>query len=201
MTRWGSTFTAPALEWSIAPTELPVQGARRDGQPIGALVLFIATLWLALSLPPLLGDAPLRVVEPGRAGAWVGLGIGVALALWGLRILVRRQTIRIDRDGIHVRTRQLLGVTTWTEPLERYGGVVWRSEPIRRRGDRQTLHRIDLWHENPARTVTLLSSTSEAAARDGWKAWAKELGLAAIRLRAERAGFAGEAAKPLPSAP
>ena len=194
-------FTAPALEWRVEPGKRPAVGARRDGQPLGALILAIGMLWLAVPLPALLGGAPFPIAELGRGGAWASLCIGIALVLWGLRILTRRQTIRIDRDDVHVRARHLLGVTSWSEPLANYRGVLWRSEPIRRHGGRQTLHLIDLWHADRARTVTLLSSTSEVAARDCWRAWAQDLGLAAIRLRAgEQDAVAREAAKPLPSA-
>jgi hypothetical protein len=194
-------FTAPALEWRVDPGKRPAVGARRDGQPIGALILAIGVLWLAVPLPALLGSAPFPIAELGRGGAWASLCIGIALVLWGLRILIRRQTIRIERDDVHVRARHLLGVTSWSEPLASYRGVVWRSEPIRRRSGRQTLHLVDLWHADRARTVTLLSSTSEAAARDCWRTWAQDLNLAAIRLRAgEQHASAGEAAKALPSA-
>jgi hypothetical protein len=202
MSRWSSMFTAPALEWRVEPGKLPALGVRRDGWPIGALILAIGMLWLAIPLPALLGRAPFPVAELGPGGAWASLCIGIALVLWGLRILLRRQTIRIDRDDVHVRARHLLGVASWSEPLANYRGVVWRSEPIRRRGGRQALHLIDLWHADRARTVTLLSSTSEGAARDCWRAWAQDLGLAAIRLRSgEQDAVAPEAAtKPLPSA-
>ena len=195
-------FTAPALEWRVEPGKRPAVGERRDGQPIGALILAIGMLWLAVPLPALLGGAPFPIAELGRGGAWASLGIGIALVLWGLRILMRRQTIRIDRRSTSTsRARHLLGVTSWSEPLANYRGVVWRSEPIRRRDGWQTLHLIDLWHADRARTVTLLSSTSEVAARDCWQAWAQDLGLAAIRLRAgEQDAVAREAAKPLPSA-
>lgn len=193
-------FTAPALEWRVDPGRRPAIGARRDGQPIGALILAIGTLWLAVAVPALVGDVPLPTADLGRGGAWASLGIGIALVLWGLRVLMRRQTIRIQDDEVRVRARHLLGVTSWSEPLANYRGVLWRSAPIRRRGGDQTLHLVDLWHADPSRTVTLLSSTSEAAARDGWRAWAQDLGLAAVRQRAgEQGAFGREAAKPVPS--
>jgi hypothetical protein len=201
MSRWNPVFTAPALEWRVDPGKRPAVGARRDGQPIGALILAIGALWLAVPLPALLGGAPFPIAELGRTGVWASLGIGIALVLWGLRIVLRRQTVRIDRDRVDVTFRGITGTTAWSEPLPNYRGIVWRSEPIRRRGGRQTLHLVDLWHADRARTVTLLSSTSEVAARDSWRAWAQDLGVAAIRLRAgEQDAFAPEAAKPVPSA-
>jgi hypothetical protein len=191
MSRSSSVFTAPALEWRIDLAKRPAIGERRDGRPIGALILAIGTLWLAVPLPTLLGNAPFPIVELGRSGAWASLGIGMALVLWGLRTLLRRQTIRINDDRVDVTTRAITGTTAWSEPLANYRGVVWRGEPIRRRGDRQTLHLIDLWHEDRSRTLTLLSSTSELAARDAWQGWAQRLGLAAIHLGAgEEHGFA-----------
>jgi hypothetical protein len=196
MARWSSMFTAPALEWRLDPVR--ARGERRDGRPIGALILAIGMLWLAVPLPAWLGGAPFPIAEAGGAGAWVSFGIGLALALWGLRILVRRQTIRIERDAVHARTRDLFGATAWREPLHRYRGVIWRSVTLERRGARPVLHLVELWHEDPARRITLLSSTSEAAAQERWQAWAQELGLPAIRQRAgEQQTAAREAAKAL----
>jgi hypothetical protein len=194
-------FTAPALEWRVDLAKRPAAGVRRDGRPIGALILAIGTLWLAVPLPALLGGAPFPIAELGRSGAWASLGIGVALVLWGLRVLMRRQTIRIHGEEVHVRARHLLAVTSWSEPLANYRAVVWRSEPIHRRSGTRMLHLVELSHADRARTVTLLSSTSEVAARNGWWAWAQDLGLAAIRLRAgEQEVFGSETAKPVPSA-
>jgi hypothetical protein len=198
MARWTSMFTAPALEWRLDPVR-PATGQRRDGRPIGALILAIGMLWLAVPLPVWLG-APFPIAEFGHAGAWASFGIGLALALWGLRILLRRQTIRIDREAVHVRSHDLFGASAWREPLRRYRGVAWRSVPLERRDTPQVLHLVELWHEDPARRVALLSSTSEAAAHERWQAWAQELGLPAIRLRAgEQAIGAPEPAKALAS--
>lgn len=200
MARWSSTFTAPALEWRVEPGRRPATGERRDGRPIGALVVVIGTLWLALPLPALLNSTPVPLAGSGGSGAWASLGIGLALLLWGLRILMCRQIIRIDGHEVQVQTRGLFGATTWREPLTRYRGLAWRSEPIERRDGRQMLHLVELWHEDGARRVTLLTSTSEAAARDGWQRWAQDLGLPAIRLRAgEQASAAREPARPLAS--
>ena len=200
MARIRSAFTAPALEWRVDPGRRPAAGARRDGQPIGALTLIIGMLWLAVALPALLGGGAFPIAELGRGGAWASLGIGIAFVLWGLRILLRRHTIRIGHDRVEVTIRGIAGTTSWSEPLANYRGTVWRSEPIYRRDRRQTLHLVDLWHEDPSRTVTLLSSMSEVAARDAWQAWAQSLGIAAIRLHeGDEAAPARETAKPLPS--
>jgi hypothetical protein len=200
MSRLSWAFTAPALEWRVDPDKRPAVGARRDGQPIGALIVAIGALWLAVALPALLGSGPFPTADLGRGSAWASVGIGIALVVWGLRVLLRRQTIRIDDDRVDVTIRGITGTTSWSEPLANYRGMVWRSEPIYRRDRRQTLHLVDLWHEDRSKTVTLLSSTSEVAARDAWQAWAQGLGLAAIRVRAgDEDAPAREAAKPLPS--
>jgi len=200
MSRLNSAFTAPALEWQVDPGKRPAVGARRDGRPIGALIVAIGTLWLVVALPALVSSGPSPTADLGRSGAWASLVIGIALMLWGLRTLLRRQTIRIDDERVDVTIRGITGTTSWSEPLANYRGMVWRSEPVYRRDRAQTLHLVDLWHEDRSRTVTLLSSTSEVAARDAWQAWAQSLGLAAIRVRAgDEDAPAREAAKPLPS--
>jgi hypothetical protein len=130
MARWGSIFTAPALEWRIVAQHWPARGDRRDGQPLGALVLVIGVVWLAVALRDVTAGGS-TIAGFGVAAAWVSLAIGAALALWGCRILVRRQSIWIGDHDIQVRVRHLLGETSWHESLRHYGGVVWRSEPIR----------------------------------------------------------------------
>jgi hypothetical protein len=186
MSRLGSVFTAPALEWRVDPASWPAVADRRDSQLIGALVLAIGLTWLSVALRDLIAGGS-AIVGLGAVGGYLSLGIGTALALWGCRVLLRRQTIRIDQAGVHVQIRRLLGVRSWTEPLAAYRGVVWRSEPIRRRDTWQTLHLIELWHEDPKRTVTLFSSLGDREVRDSWQAWAQQLGLAPIRWDAAEA--------------
>ena len=201
MSRLGLVFTAPALEWCVDPHTWPAVGDRRDGQLVGALIMAIGTLWLVVPLQALVSIAPHPVADFGRGGTYGSLGIGIALVLWGLRILMRRQTIRIDDDCVHVTVRRVTGATSWSEPLTNYRGVVWRSEPIYRRDSWQTLHLIDLWHEDPSKTVTLFSSTSAVAARDFWQGWTESLGLVAIRRQAGDEDVpVHAAARPLPSA-
>jgi hypothetical protein len=187
MARLSTQFTAPALEWRVDPGHRPTIAERRDSRPVGALILAIALVWLAVAARDLAAGGA-RIAGLGIAGGYLSLAIGVALALWGCRVLMRRQRIRIDRDGVHVRLEQLFWITSWSAPLAQYRGVVWRSVPIRRRGARRTVHLIDLWHPDPDRTVTLLSSTDGRAAEDFWRAWAAELGLAPIRSRSSDAG-------------
>lgn len=200
MSRLGLVFTAPALEWRVDPRIWPAVGDRRDGRLVGGLIMAIGALWLAVPIEALAGMAPHPIADFGRGGTYGSLGVGIALVLWGLCILMRRQTIRIDDDRVHVTVRRVTGVTSWSEPLANYRGVVWRSEPIHRHDSWRTLHLIDLWHEDPSRTVTLFSSTSDAAVWDAWQAWAQGLGLAAIRWHAGDRVPAREAAGPLPSA-
>jgi hypothetical protein len=186
MTRLSAQFTAPALEWRVDPGQRPTIAARRDSRPVGTLILAIAVVWLAVAGRDLAAGGR-AIAGLGVAGGCLSLAIGVALALWGCRVLMRQQTIRIDRDRVHVRLKQLFWITSWSEPLAHYRGVVWRSMPIRRHGAWQTVHLIELWHQDPDRTVTLLSSTDDRAAEDSWRDWAGELGLAPIRWRSSDA--------------
>jgi hypothetical protein len=182
MARLSAQFTAPMIEWWIDPSHRPASADRRDGRLIGALVLAIGVIWLGVAAREL-AAAGVHLAGWRTAGGYVCLGIGAALALWGCRILFRRQTVRIDHDGVHVRFKQLFWITSWSEPLTRYRGVVWRSVPIERQGTRRTVHLLDLWHEEPDKTVTLFSSTDGHAAHEFWRAWAHRLGLPPIRWR------------------
>jgi hypothetical protein len=183
MARLSAQFTAPALEWRVDPGARPTMAERRDSRPLGALILAIGAVWLLVAARDLAAGGA-TIPGLGPAAGYLSLGIGSALALWGCRVLMRRQTIRIDHDGVHVRFQQLFWITSWSEPLAHYRGVVWRSVPIRRHGAWQTAHLIDLWHQDAQRRVTLFSSTDEHAAQDFWAAWAHELDLAPIHWQA-----------------
>jgi hypothetical protein len=172
----------PPLDWRLDPSAAPMTGERRDGWPLGGLIVGIGTLWIALALraPP---DVIARL---GEHGAHISLAIGTTLVLWGCRLLARRQTIHVDRSQVRVTLRQLGGTAGWTEPLVNYRGVVWRTAWIRRRHDWRTLQLIDLCHADASKTVNLFSSTDDAAVREAWHGWAKALGLAAIRQNPAR---------------
>lgn len=201
MSRLSLAFTAPALEWRVDHRVWPAVGDRRDGQLVGGLVMAIGALWLAVPLHALIGSASHPIADLGHGGSYASLAVGISLVLWGLRILMRRQTIRIDDHCVHVTVRGVISVTSWSEALASYRAVVWRSEPIYRRDSWRMLHQVDLWHDDPSRTVTLLSSTSAVTARAAWQGWADGLGLAAIRWQAgDDDVTVREATGPLPSA-
>jgi hypothetical protein len=196
MARLSSQLTAPALEWRIDPRDWPTTAERHDGRPIGGLILAIGVAWLALALRDLVAGGS-QVVGLGASGGYLALGIGTALALWGCRILVRRQTIRIDDSGVNVQVRHMLGMTSWSEPLANYRGVVWRTERVRRRD----LQLIELSHEEPSKTLTLFSSTGDRGAEGIWQAWAQRLGLAPMRCVADASALTGASEAGLASSP
>lgn len=202
MSRLAFAFTAPALEWRLDPGASPVVGDRRDGRMLGALIVGIGAIWIALALRALTEDSPDVVAALGEGGVWLCLGIGIGLVVWGCRVLVRRQTIQIDGQCVRVTVRRLAGTSSWVEPLANYRGVVWRTEPIRRRDDWRTIQLIDLWHEDASKTVNLFSSASDVAVPDLWQAWAQALDLTAIRWAPADATELPQSGdtRPLPSA-
>ena len=181
MSRLAFAFTAPALEWRLDPGVSPVVGERRDGRPLGALMVGIGAIWIALALRVLIEGSPDVVAALGEDGVYLCLTIGTGLVLWGCRVLVPLQTIRIDGQCVRVTNRRITGTSSWTEPLASYRGVVWRTEPVRRRDEWQAIQLIDLWHDDASKTVNLFSSASDVAVPDFWQAWAHALDLTAIR--------------------
>ncbi|MEM7025729.1 MAG: hypothetical protein AAF637_24580 [Pseudomonadota bacterium] len=180
MARPGSFFTAPQLEWQVDPNTWPIVAEQRDGRPLGFLILGISLVWMALAFLGL-PAAGADVAGLGEASGQICLAMALATAIWGGGMLRRRQRISIDANGVHLVRQSLLSTETWQEPLDHYGGVVWRSVPIERRRGRQTLEQIDLWHKDPSRTVTLFTSTSDQHVQEVWTGWAQRLGLTPIR--------------------
>ncbi len=158
----------------------PIRIDRRDDALLGALVLTIATIWIAAGLSALMAHSPAVLSGLGATGACPILLVGAGFTLWALDMVLRRQTLAFGNSEVEVMTRRLTGVHRWHEPLTSYLGLRHRRQPVRHRYGRRTEHRIELAHPDPTKVVVLLRTWDEARAEACWRDWAQRLDLPTV---------------------
>jgi hypothetical protein len=144
-----------------------------DHPLLGALILAIAGVWIAVPLLALAeGRAALQNL--GIAGSCSLVAVGVAQLLWGLHLLLRRQTLTVGDDALQMAERGLLGVRRWREPIAHFRGLRHRRQRLRGPRGWSVVHRLELVHPEPSRAICLLTTRDErrlAAAARQWAQW------------------------------
>jgi hypothetical protein len=149
-----------------------------DHPLLGALILAIAAIWIAVPLLALAAGRP-ALPSLGPAGSCSLVAVGVVQLLWALDLLLRRQTLAIAGDALQMAERRLLGVRRWSEPLDRFRGLRHRRLRVRGRHGWRIVHRLDLVHAEPAKAVCLLLTRDERRLVDAARRWARWSGLPA----------------------
>jgi hypothetical protein len=142
----------------------------------GVLLLVLSVIWVGVPLRAVMAGAE-PIPGLGMPGALAAFAIGVGFALWGLAALTRCRKIVIDEGGVVVRDRRLGGVREWRAPLADYLGVQVQSRTIRTSRGGRLLHSIELWHDDPDRTLVLATSKDGEQAMDECRDLARALGL------------------------
>ena len=109
--------------------------------------------------------------------------IGTGIFLGGLYVMTFRETIRIDATNVSRESKSIFGYKYWTEPLQRYSGVLSRTE--RRSGGKNsssyTAHIIELYHEDKKKRILLYESRSDRGFRKIWEDYCRQLNIPAIQ--------------------
>ena len=112
--------------------------------------------------------------------------IGIGIFLGGLYTMTFRETIRIDANSVSREAKSIFGYKYWTEPLERYSGVLSRTE--QRSGGKNsspyTVYIVELYHEDKKKRILLYESRSGNSFRTIWEDYCRQLNKPAM----ERAG-------------
>jgi hypothetical protein len=166
-------YVEPGVEATSAPPLI-----RRAGHaPLGALVLAIASVWLAAAISGTLAGRAAIVPGLGSSGAfWAGV-VGAALAALALHWIVRRQTVVIDGGALVVSERSLLGGHTWREPLANYREIRGSTEQRPHRYGRRTWYIVQLSHPEAAKKLELARARDRAAIEALARDYARRLGL------------------------
>jgi hypothetical protein len=158
-----------------APAQLLVR--RSPYAPLGALVLAVASVWLAVAVRGAVAGNPAIVPGLGSSGAYCAGAVGAALAVLGLHWALRRRTVVVDRGALLVTERSLFGGRRWREPLANYREIRGRIEQRPHRYGPRRWHVVMLWHPEPARTIELARARDPAAARSRAQEYARRFGL------------------------
>lgn len=151
---------------------------RRPGHAaLGALLMVVASLWLAAAIRGSLTGSPAIIAGLGSFGAYLAAAVGVALAVLAAHWMLRRQTVVLKRGALLVTERSLLRGRTWREPLSSYREIRCQVEQRPHRYGRRSWYVVRLWHPEPGKRVELASASDPAALEKRARDCARRLGL------------------------
>ena len=155
----------------------PLLIRRADRAPLGALLLVIATLWIATVLSGFVGDHLAVIPGLGRSGAYVAGALGVALALIALDWMVRGRIVAIGRGTVAVTVWSLLGRHAWREPLANYRELRVDREQRPHRYGARSWYVVQLCHPEPGKGIELARAKDPALIDRRARDYARRLGL------------------------
>jgi hypothetical protein len=165
----------------------PPRRATREVAPdhalLGALVLAIAGVWIAVPLLALAEGRP-ALQNLGIAGSCSLVAVGVAQLLWALDLLLRRKTLTVGENALQMAERGLLGVRRWRAPIAQFRGLRHRRQRVRGPRGWSIVHRLELVHPEPAKSICLLTTRDERRLLAAAHQWAQWLGLPGSGLQA-----------------
>lgn len=157
---------------------VPSGPIRRPGHPaLAALLLILASVWLAAGIRGGLAGNPAIIPGLGASGAYWAAVVGAALALLAAHLMRHRQTVVVIRGAIVVTERSWLRSRTWREPLSGYREIRCAVEHQPHRYGRRRWHVARLWHPEPRKRVELARTRDAAAIEEHAREYARRLGL------------------------
>lgn len=175
---WNTQQSSRRLDLS----RLPATHYDRGSRGIGLFLVFFSLVWGGIPGAILVSQLMNGEFDPEMSFLLLFPVIGTGLLLYGLRTLSYRETIKIDPRSVSFESRSLFGHTSWMEPLQRYPGIIKRTE--RRSGGKNrssyTLHIIELHHPDKKKRVRLYESRSSAGFRQIWEDYCRQLNMPAL---------------------
>ena len=168
--------------FDLAPgaRSLPFTVKKRGARGWGVALL------LAAALPVLAAAVALTMWAAGvpgvRRNTWVGYGaLGVVPLALGLHLVQRRREWRFTADAVSYMSRGLVGNRHWTEPLDRYEGVLrWRTTAVAGIKTVPATELVLKHATDKTRCVKLYASASETAARGTQQRYASLFGVPSL---------------------
>ncbi|TVQ75086.1 MAG: hypothetical protein EA363_00940 [Balneolaceae bacterium] len=165
-------------------TSLPAVYQGRGSRGMGFFLVIFALIWGGIPGLIFFGMITSSEYDPAMLFILIFPVIGIGILLFGLYNLTFRETIRIDAANVTRESQSIFGYKYWTEPLQRYPGVLQRTE--RRSGGKNsssyTLHIVELHHEDKKKRVTLYESRSSDGFRKTWEDYCRQLNKPALEV-------------------
>jgi hypothetical protein len=170
-------MSASGCEGAEAHVGAPLLIRRADQAPLGALLLVIATLWLAAAIRGLV-DGHLAIIPGlGTSGAYVAGALGAAFAVIGLDWMVRGRIVAIGRRTVAVSVWSLLARHAWREPRADYRALRADREQRPHRYGTRNWYVLRLCHVEPGKAIELARAKDPALIERRAREYARRLGL------------------------
>ncbi len=161
---------------------LPAVYQSRGSRGMGFFLVIFALIWGGIPGLIFIGMISSGEYDPAMLFILLFPVIGIGILLFGLYNLTFRETIRIDATNVTRESQSIFGYKYWTEPLQRYPGVLQRTE--RRSGGKNsssyTLHIVELHHEEKKKRIILYESRSPNGFRKIWEDYCRQLNKPAL---------------------
>ncbi len=163
-------------------SRLPAIHNDRSNKGAGIFLILFSLIWGGVPAAIIISSLSRGEFDPAMFFLFLFPAIGLGLLLFGLWLITRTQTIRIDAANVSRESRSIFGYNYWTEPLHRYRGIRSRSE-YRSGGKNSssyTLYIVELFHDDKKKRITLYESRSDAGFRKIWEDYCRQLNKPAL---------------------
>ncbi len=177
-----SGFTASAVSLKMDVSALPAVHQGSGSRGMGVFLVIFALIWGGVPGLILINMISSGEYDPAMLFIMLFPVIGIGILFYGVYNLTFRETIRIDATNVTRESQSIFGYKYWTEPLQRYPGILQRTE--RRSGGKNsssyTLHIVELYHEDKKKRIKLYESRSPNGFRQIWEDYSRQLNKPAL---------------------
>ena len=167
-------------------SSLPAVHHNSGSRAAGIFLILFSLFWGGIPGIIFIGLVTSGEFEPTMLFVLLFPIIGIGIFLGGLYTMTYQQTIRIDATSVSRDSKSIFGHKFWTEPLDRYSGVLSRTE--HRSGGKNsssyTAYIVELYHEDKKKRILLYESRSGSGFRKIWEDYCRQLNKPAM----ERSG-------------
>lgn len=171
-----------AQDTELDVRRLPVEKDLKGSKGLGIFLILFSSVWGGVPSFILLKSILDGDFEAGMLFMIVFSMAGLALFLFGLNQFFKKGSIRITAKEVTLQKSGLFGERHWTEPVENYEGLLYRSEYHSGGKNRPsyTLYIIELYHDDEGRKVVLHETKSDQGVRSLWEEFCRAMSLPAL---------------------
>ena len=168
--------------YEVDVSTLPVVHKDKRSLGTGIFLMVFALLWGGLPTLFLIRTILSGDFEPGMLFVLLFSIIGLALFVFGLKLVTTRRVIEISEETVHFTQRSLFGTKSWEEPLKNFKGV-WSHSVYYSGGKNSsgyTAYKLELLHPDRKKRLRLYESRSPEGLRARQQNYCRKLQLPAL---------------------